>query len=295
MEITSGRKAMKQQAITRYLSISVLRPVILAGMSIFLLPSCHLLNRIAPEYIPPQIISDNYGFFYPPEAYEKQLEGTVILQMHVQKNGYVGKAEIFRSSGYDILDDAALAMARTVRFKPAQVHGKARDMWLTWPVVFELLSASIPALNLVEWQRKALEYQTTASTANFLKCRIAQSYLFNHYVILGKEMIENRSILPNRTIMEIVASPTRDSWIEYQDVWPMAFVLFQDYIDRFPNSKYANKAEDYMVDFILKEVSFLKKASTDDSQLAQPRKQLLSELTRFLEEHYPDALKQNPA
>lgn len=75
----------------------------------------------------------------------------------------------------------------------------------------------------------------------------------------------------------------------------MAFVLFQDYIDRFPNSKYANKAEDYLVDFILKEVSFLKKASTDDSQLAQPRKQLLSELTRFLEEHYPDALKQNPA
>jgi len=295
MEITSGRKAMKQQAITRYLLGSVSRLVILAGMFIFLLLTCHLPNRITPEYIPPKIISDNYRFFYPPEAYEKRLEGTVILQIRVQKNGYVGKAEIFRSSGYDILDDAALAMARTVRFKPAQVQGEARDIWMIWPVVFELLSASTAALNLVEWQRKALEYQTTASTANFLKCRIAQSYLFNHYVILGKEMVENRSILPNRTIMEIVASPTRDSWIEYQDVWPMAFVLFQDYIDRFPNSKYANKAEDYLVDFILKEVSFLKKASTDDSQLAQPRKQLLNELTRFLEEHYPDALKQNPA
>lgn len=285
---------MKQQGIVRHVSGLISGPVILAGMSVLFLMNCYLPRRTANGYVPPQLISANVISFYPPEAYEKQLEGTVTLLIHIGTNGYVGMTGIFKSSGYDVLDEAALAIARTVRFKPGQIYGKARDQWMTWPVVFELSSVPISTLNLVEWQRKALKYQANASDVNSLKRHMAQNNLFNHYVNLGNRMIENRSIMPNETIMEIVASPIRNSWIEYQDVWPMAFVLFQDYIGRFPDSKYANKAEGYLVDFITKEVSFLKKASTDNSPLVRARKQLLNKLTRFLEEHYPEASRQDP-
>ena len=285
---------MKQQAITRYLLGSVSRLVILAGISIFLLLTCHPPNRITPGYIPPKIISDTFISFYPPEAYEMQLEGTVVLLIFVEKNGYVGKAGVSRSSGYDVLDNAALTMARTVRFSPGLVYGKAQDLWMIWPVVFQLSSMPIFTLDLMEWQRMVREFQVTASTGGPLKRRMAQNNLFNNYVKLGKLMAENRSILPNKTIMEVVATPIRDSWIEYQNVWPLAFVLFQDYINRFPDSRRVSGAERYLVDHITKEIVYLRKASTNGSPIVRVRQQLLNSLTRFLEEHYPDALRQEP-
>lgn len=278
------------QAKTRNFLGSVPRLAILTGVPVFLLLTCHPPERITPQYISPRIISDNFVFFYPPEAYENQLEGTVTLRVRIQKSGYVGEAEIFESSGYEILDDAALAMARTVHFKPGQVGGETRDLWMTWPVVFRLTSVPMSTLNLMEWQRKALEYQSTASTETPMRRRFAQTGLFAHYANLGAKMVKSRSVFPNKTIMRIVASPIRDSWAEYQDIWPLPFVLFQDYVARFPESKHVNRAEGYLVDYIMDEISLLKEASADDSPLAVARQQLLNDLTRFLEEHYPEAL-----
>ncbi len=280
---------MKQQGIVRRVSGLIPGPVILAGISVLFLLTCNLPRRTSDEYVPPQLISASVISFYPPEAYEKQLEGTVTLQIHIGINGYVGKTGIFKSSGYDILDEAALAVARTVRFKPGQKYGKAQDQWMIWPVVFELTSLPISALNLIEWQRKALQYQAYASDGNSLKRRMAQNSLFDHYVNLGNRMIENRSIFPNETIMGIVTPPIRNSWIEYQDVWPMAFVLFQDYIERFPDSRKVAGAERHLVDYVMNEISYLKAALTNSSPLAGARQRLLNDLTQFLMEHYPEA------
>jgi len=276
---------MKQQGAVRRVSGLIPAPIILAGMSVLLLLTCHLPSRTTSGSVPPQLISASVISFYPPEAYEKQLEGTVKLLIHIGTNGYVGKTGIFKSSGYDVLDEAALAIARTVRFKPGQVYGKAQDQWMIWPVVFELSSLPISALNLVEWQSKVLEYQADAYDGNSLKRRMAQNNLFDHYVDLGNRMIENRSILPNETIMEIVTSPIRNSWIEYQDVWPMAFVLFQDYIERFPDSRNVTGAERHLVDHVMNEISLLKAALTDSSPLVGVRQRLLNDLTQLLEEH----------
>lgn len=279
------KKDMKKQGIVRRLSGLIPGPVILAGISVLFLLTCHLPRGTTPEYDPPQLISASVISFYPPEAYEKQLEGTVTLLIHIETNGYVGMTGIFKSSGYDILDEAALAVARTVRFKPGQKYGIAQDQWMIWPVIFKLSPLPISTLNLVEWQHKALQYQASASGKYSLKRRMAQNNLFNHYVDLGNRMIENRSILPNDIIMEIVTSPIRDSWIEYQDVWPMAFVLFQDYIERCPGGRKVAVAERHLVDYVMNEISLLKAALTNGSPLAGARQRLLNDLNQFLKEH----------
>ncbi|UCH63475.1 MAG: energy transducer TonB [Fidelibacterota bacterium] len=276
---------MKQQGTVRHISRLISGPTILAGVSVLFLTACHLPRRTTPGDVPPQLISASVISFYPPEAFEKQLEGTSTLLIHIGTNGYVGMMGIYKSSGYDVLDEAALAIARTVRFDPGQVSGEAQEQWMIWPVVFKLSSLPISALNLAEWQGKALQYQAYASDEKSMKRRMAQNSLFDHYVNLGNRMVESRSILPNETIMEIVTPPLRDSWIEYQDIWPMAFVLFQDYIERFPDSKNAAAAERQLVDCVTNEVAFLQAALTDSSPLAQTRQQLLNDLTQLLEEH----------
>ncbi|MFB0515606.1 MAG: energy transducer TonB [Candidatus Neomarinimicrobiota bacterium] len=266
---------------------------ILAGMAILLLLACQPVREIAPHYILPQIEPDSFILFYPPEAYEKQIEGKVILRLRIEKEGNVSKAEVLTSSGYDILDNAALEMARTVRFTPGLVSGEPRALWITWPIVFELTSKRLLSLDLLEWRRGALEYQSTASAGDLQSRQIAQRDLLRHYVHLANRMVNSRSVFPNRTIMDVVTPDIRDSWVEYQDVWPLTFVLFQDYIQRYPDSESYGMAEDHLVDYLMNEVFLLKQVRSEGTYVDKPRLRLLNSLTQYLQEHYPGALRQN--
>jgi protein TonB len=56
--------------------------------------------------------------FYPPEAIARGLEGEVILLLILDASGRVSSAEIARSSGHSLLDQAALAAARQIGALP---------------------------------------------------------------------------------------------------------------------------------------------------------------------------------
>lgn len=271
----------------------VARQVVSVGLPGLLLLACQIPTRNAPQRVIPKIMPSNDLFFYPPDAYEKQVEGTVVLLIYIEKSGYVGKTEIFKTSGSDILDNAALAMARTVQFMPGTIRGEPLDIWMIWPVVFDLTSTPTHSLDLMEWQRKALAYQSTASSENAPSSRIAQQNLFSHYLHLASKVADNRSIIPNRIIMKIIVSPLRAPWSQYQEIWPLGFVLFLDYTTRFPDSQYIEKANDHLLDYITNEIALLKGATTDDSPWAQARGQLLNDLTRFFEEQYPGYMEKN--
>ena len=57
----------------------------------------------------------------PPEAKAKQLSGSGTILVHVRPDGTVERAEVARSSGHKILDDAALAAFSQWQFTPARL------------------------------------------------------------------------------------------------------------------------------------------------------------------------------
>lgn len=75
---------------------------------------------------------------YPGIARSRHWEGLVLLRVYVTPNGQAAKVNVARSSGHDVLDDAALAAVRNWRFVP----GKRGDMpiasWATVPIQFAL-------------------------------------------------------------------------------------------------------------------------------------------------------------
>ena len=77
---------------------------------------------------------------YPASEIRRNHEGTVQLLIYVLPNGRVGEVKIGRSSGYPLLDDAALRKARSAwRFLPATSgSGQAVAAWGTFDVRFEL-------------------------------------------------------------------------------------------------------------------------------------------------------------
>ena len=75
---------------------------------------------------------------YPPLAREKGYEGTVYLRALIERDGRVGSLAIDRSSGYEILDRAAVDSVREWAFLPAQKDGKPVASWVLLPVKFVL-------------------------------------------------------------------------------------------------------------------------------------------------------------
>lgn len=77
---------------------------------------------------------------YPIFAKNAGIEGDVILQVEVFKDGSVGAIEILKSlmSGPGGLDEAAVNSVKQWEFSPAKSGGKPVACWVTFPVSFSL-------------------------------------------------------------------------------------------------------------------------------------------------------------
>ncbi|NLA74653.1 MAG: energy transducer TonB [Deltaproteobacteria bacterium] len=84
------------------------------------------LYRVNPE--PP----------YPKMARRRGYQGTVLLSVLVNKEGRAENIWVFESSGYNILDNAALEAVKEWLFEPGKQGNKPVDVWVEVPVKFEI-------------------------------------------------------------------------------------------------------------------------------------------------------------
>jgi len=75
---------------------------------------------------------------YPLIARRRGFQGTVVLEVMVDRNGRVGDLRVFNSSGYKVLDSAAEESVREWIFKPAIKGNENIEMWVRVPVCFQL-------------------------------------------------------------------------------------------------------------------------------------------------------------
>ncbi len=75
---------------------------------------------------------------YPKFARLAGLEGLVWVQAYVDREGNVRVAQVGKSSGSDLLDEAAVAAAYKNKFKPAIRDGEPVAIWVTYQVRFKL-------------------------------------------------------------------------------------------------------------------------------------------------------------
>jgi protein TonB len=79
---------------------------------------------------------------YPAIARRREQQGTVTIRVLVGIDGLVQRAEIAESSGFDVLDDAAIeTVRRRWRFVPARQGGTAIESWVLVPIRFALKEA----------------------------------------------------------------------------------------------------------------------------------------------------------
>ncbi len=75
---------------------------------------------------------------YPLVARRRGIEGTVVIRAQITEDGNCSVVNLSKSSGYEMLDQAALAAVKTWRFIPAQRGSQAINAWVVVPITFRL-------------------------------------------------------------------------------------------------------------------------------------------------------------
>jgi protein TonB len=75
---------------------------------------------------------------YPLEAKKLRQEGTVVLALYINALGRLDKIEIKESSGFPLLDEAAIAAERQSRFRPAYIGNRPAPSKAEVPYRFQL-------------------------------------------------------------------------------------------------------------------------------------------------------------
>jgi protein TonB len=75
---------------------------------------------------------------YPKVARRRGYQGTVLLDVYIDKSGGVGDIKIFKTSGHAVLDKAAKAAVKNWLFEPGMKGEDKVAMWVKIPIRFQL-------------------------------------------------------------------------------------------------------------------------------------------------------------
>ena len=75
---------------------------------------------------------------YPPMAAENNVQGKVVVQFVVEKDGKVGEVKVVRSVDKDLDREAVRVCKSLPKFTPGRQNGQAVSVWYTLPVQFKL-------------------------------------------------------------------------------------------------------------------------------------------------------------
>lgn len=75
---------------------------------------------------------------YPETAIENNLQGRVVVQFVVKRDGSIGEVKVVRGKDPD-LDKEAVRIVKTLpTFIPGRMNGQAVNVWYTLPISFKL-------------------------------------------------------------------------------------------------------------------------------------------------------------
>ena len=93
--------------------------------------------KFIPYDDPPQPLS-SIRPVYPEIAQEAGIEGTVVVQVFVDKKGRVKDTLVLKGIPNTGLDEAAVTAIKKTRFRPAKQRERAVGVWISIPVNFRL-------------------------------------------------------------------------------------------------------------------------------------------------------------
>jgi len=120
----------------------------LSGLALSLLVLAPPAARADDAITPPKVDTtrNNHQPVYPVDARDKSEHGNTVLAIYVETSGRASKINVDTTSGFDDLDQTAIAAAQHWRFVPASSGRDDVPGWMKLTVHFQLTPLPNPAI-----------------------------------------------------------------------------------------------------------------------------------------------------
>jgi TonB family protein len=240
--------------------------------------------------IKPPVLLHRAELPYPDKARKHGLEGIVGLYIYVTEEGNVIKSRIYSSSRFSILDEAAEEYVKHLKFKPAEKDNKPVGVWLSMDINYDLLDKE-SGFDIKAYLRKiSRNYDAIESSQQEVNDQV-----FKDLIMTYQEYIDYVRTFHTANYYKELASvldkKTLSQWKNYLELWPLTFILYYDFIIRYPESKYSSTVIEKMVILINEDVSRIIRLSKEYNYSAERISNFFKEIYTFLEENYPEHLE----
>ncbi|HNW59095.1 MAG TPA: energy transducer TonB [bacterium] len=251
--------------------------VLLAGLS----AGCASHNRLKPPRVASEIPLD-----YPLSAQLQRLEGEVSLTVFVNATGKPEEVSLSESSGYDILDEAALKFVEKLNFNPGTLDEKPVGAWTRLVLRYKLTEMAFEKerwiADVLMLQRDIAKEENTEQRETLLR------RLYTLYVGCMTYVESNDDPVINTTIRMAVAREREVLWQPFWDHYAAPFVLFDDFLQRYPQSESAEQARQDLIRYIMDMEMKIRLKSLKSRRISESAGELLDLLERRLKSLQPE-------
>jgi TonB family protein len=234
------------------------------------------------EYTPP-VVKNQSQLIFPKTAQENELEGTTKLVILITEEGDVFKVNTVKSSGYKILDDAAVDYCSKLTFIPAYRGNTPVGSRMEWEVNFDFEEKSFQANRYIN-EVKIL-YDQIAEARNSEKTKLQKALLDKH-----NEFILNmqNSLSFNHYASQVILPEVNAVWAELKESYPLTFILYHDFIQRNPYYVFLDEAKTELEKALKNDLSFINNSVSVDEDDKGVKENLLLKIKTFVQEYYKD-------
>lgn len=220
---------------------------------------------------------------YPAEAEGKNYVGVAEVYITLSETGTIEKVTLLKSSGYEVLNNAALDYCKQLVFEPAKKNGEPVGCNVIQKVNFNLLDESFSFEGYVRQMKKLyrLEKNAEGNEKNSIRNEILRKY---DQLIYRLSNVVNFNSAMERVILPETSSNWKHSW----DNYPLTFLLYHDFIQRYPNYRDLEIAKKYLKDALESDLQFIQRTKLTDAAEEEAKAKLVSEIMEFIEKNYPD-------
>ncbi|MCX7797058.1 MAG: energy transducer TonB [Melioribacter sp.] len=262
-----------------------MKRLILFVLFVLIIVSCSSkIDKTTKGFTPPSVLKQP-RFLYPKVAQEKALEGSTKLLLSINKEGIVEEILIVKSSGYDVLDSAAMEYCRNILFSPAKRDGKPVNSRMEWVVKFNITEQN--------WV-----------VDNYL-LEISNLYRQVDLVDVGEKLVLQREILKkhnefvqnfrdalnfNKVLSQVISPEISKQWQKDWDGWPLSFLLYYDFIKRFPDYDSIHVVKNLLINSLKSDIQYIKSTQAIEPKIKHEKEKILNKIKIFISNNYPDII-----
>lgn len=244
---------------------------------------CGILDKQdQPQYTYPTV-KNKPRLLYPMEAQENNYSGDAKVFMHISETGEVASVGILESSGYKILDDAALEYCKNLEFEPAKLDGKPVNARMVQEVKFNFLDNDFTAVSYISQLGRlySLEKNVTAERKDEIRGQILRKH--------DKFLKDMGDVLNFNVVLEnVLLSEITEEWKDFWNSWPLSFLVYHDFIKRFPDYDNIEKVKKSLQQSLVSDLRYITSTPLRRNESVEDKQGLIAKIKMFVQKHYPD-------